>query len=157
MAKRLRKGGSPSPKDQTSGDVIEKSSPSTQEEDAMADKSLRIDPDTLPRATGIVEKIEPPQTEFSKVLTKLANDSGYREKATYDPSIITRDFKLALKELQALRQVAIMSGADCRAINKFRAGEFAARADLLCDVDVSCCSCCCCCCGETAVAPMIYG
>jgi len=118
----------------------------------MADEVVRIDPTAFPRAGGILERVEPPKTEFSKVLSKLASDPAYREKATADPSLITREYKLTLKELQSLRQVAVMSGADITAVNKFRVSEFAARANLAAtDVDVSCCSCCCCCCGETAV------
>jgi hypothetical protein len=118
----------------------------------MADDVVRIDPAKYPRAEGILDRAERPKTEFSKVLSKLANDPAYREKATADPAVITREYKLTLKELQSLRQIAVMSGADITAVNKFRVSEFAARADLAAtDVDVSCCSCCCCCCGETAV------
>ena len=122
------------------------------------DELIRIDPTSFPRAGGILEKPERPRPAFAQVLTKLASDPGYREIAIADPSIITRDFKLSLKELQALRQVAVMSGADITNVNRYRVAEFAARANLAApDIDISCCSCCCCCCGETAVALILHG
>lgn len=107
----------------------------------------------LERAEGILQHPEPPKTQFSEVLTKLASDPVYRQRTLADPKLITTDYRLSLKELQALRQIAIMSGADVRSVNRLRANEFLARAAVT-DVDVSCCSCCCCCCGETAVAPL---
>lgn len=94
--------------------------------------------------------------DFRRVLSRLASDSAYREAATRDPDLIAKDFKLTLKELQALRQVAIMSGADVTQVNQIRAQEIRTQAAerLATDIDVSCCSCCCCCCGETAVVPL---
>lgn len=93
--------------------------------------------------------------QFAEVLSKLASDPGYRERAVADPATIAIDYKLTLKELQSLRQVAILSGADITNVNKLRAEEMLQRIDAAyldnADVDVSCCSCCCCCCGETAV------
>lgn len=98
--------------------------------------------------------------EFRKALTRLATDAAYRKQATQDPTLITKDFKLSLRDLQALRQVAVLSGADLTTVNKVRAESFAhfspeftklGQGGLAADVNVSCCSCCCCCCGETAV------
>lgn len=100
--------------------------------------------------------------EFKRALTALASDQQFREQAIKDPRLVTRKFKLSLTELESLREVAILSGADVTAVNKIRADEIArrgtaARASLtILDIDISCCSCCCCCCGETAVAPMMY-
>lgn len=94
--------------------------------------------------------------QFKSALSKLAQDSAYRESATKDPALILRDFKLSLKELSALRSVAAMSGADVHAVDILASKAIAIRASQLqesTDIDVSCCSCCCCCCGETAAAP----
>jgi hypothetical protein len=95
--------------------------------------------------------------DFKKALAKLANDADYRTKATNDPTMITKDFHLNLKELHALRQAAVLSGTDMRAVDKVQGADIASRAAQFTlarqkDWDVSCCSCCCCCCGETAVA-----
>jgi len=99
------------------------------------------------------------KVQFQKALTKLSSDATYRKAATAKPAMITKDFKLSLHELTALRQVAIMSGANIRAVDKVRAKEYGRLPGRVrpvglesADVDVSCCSCCCCCCGETAVA-----
>ena len=99
--------------------------------------------------------------EFQKALSKLSGDPTYRKAATGKPAMITKDFKLTLQELTALRQVAIMSGANVKAVDRVRGKEYSrlagasrlvVRPGVATDVDVSCCSCCCCCCGETAVA-----
>jgi hypothetical protein len=105
--------------------------------------------------------LKPKPDEFRKALSRLATDADYREKAQKNPAIIVRDFKLSLRDLQALRQVAVLSGADVTAVNKVRAKEMARLAPEFAvvgkgalaatDIDISCCSCCCCCCGETAV------
>jgi hypothetical protein len=98
------------------------------------------------------------RTEFKRALTALASDAQFRAQATKDPKIITRKFKLSLRELNSLREVAVMSGADIKAVDKLRVAEIKAnigRAKAT-NIDISCCSCCCCCCGETAVAPMMY-
>lgn len=90
---------------------------------------------------------------FREALTRFASDPSFREEATRNPELVQENFKLSLEELQALRQVAIMSGADVSEVDKARAQVFerlAGRVKAV-DVDVSCCSCCCCCCGETAV------
>ena len=125
---------------------------------AEADR-LRVEAElkrTLDRQLSILEMPVRPVRErstFQAALTRLATDSDYRQQATEDPSLITTDYKMSLKELQALRQVAVLSGADTRVVDRFRAdliGRGAAGA--LDSVDVSCCSCCCCCCGDTAVS-----
>jgi hypothetical protein len=93
--------------------------------------------------------------DFRDVLKVLANNREYRNAATEDPSMIIQDFDLSVRELQALRGVALLSGADLRAVDKLVGAEIITHPGGLVsdvDVDVSCCSCCCCCCGETSVA-----
>ncbi len=95
--------------------------------------------------------------DFRKALTTLANDADFRARATKDPTLITKQFHLNLKELHALRQAAVMSGADIKAVDRVQGNDIASRAAQFelakkADWDVSCCSCCCCCCGETALA-----
>lgn len=103
-----------------------------------------------------------PDDKFKAALTKLATDPEFRQGAVQNPQIIEQQFGLSVKELQALRQVAILSGADIRAVDAIRGSRIIARAtaeineqmtteELDAAVSVSCCSCCCCCCGETAV------
>ena len=110
--------------------------------------------------TGMEDVLKRPskiqEGEFRKALTKLSSDPAYRERATKNPEVVVNDFKLSLKELQALRQVAVMSGADVKAVNRVRSDLIAKGVTSVSatNVDVSCCSCCCCCCGETAVAPL---
>jgi hypothetical protein len=90
--------------------------------------------------------------DFKAALTKLASDPEYRQKAQEDPTVIEKDYGLSVKELQALRQVAVLSGADVSQVDHIRGTKIAERSsEELQSVDVSCCSCCCCCCGETAV------
>jgi hypothetical protein len=89
---------------------------------------------------------------FKAALTKLASDPEYRQKAQEDPTIIEKDYGLSVKELQALRQVAVLSGADVSQVDHIRGTMIAERSgDELKSVDNGCCCCCCCCCGETAV------
>jgi|GEM_PF-2820124 hypothetical protein len=113
---------------------------------------------TLDRQLAIVNapvRPLPSRTSFQEVLTRLSTDSNYRKQAMADPSLITTDYKMSLKELQALRQVAILSGADTTVVDRVRVESIGRAATTLDSVDVSCCSCCCCCCGDTAV--MIAG
>lgn len=111
---------------------------------------------TLDRQLGIIDlpvRPAPQRNQFQAALTQLSSDRSYRERAVADPSVITSDYKLSLKELQALRQVAVLSGADVAVVDRFRADSIArGGVNALDSVDVSCCSCCCCCCGDTAVA-----
>src|SRR5438045_703531 len=85
--------------------------------------------------------------EFRNALTQLASDADYRARATEQPELVLRDFSLSLKELQALRQIALLSGADISAVNRIRASEITKEIGGVAEVnvDVSCCSCCCCC------------
>jgi hypothetical protein len=85
---------------------------------------------------------------FKTALVRLASDSDYRQRATADPSIVTQDFQLSERDLQALRQVAVMSGADVSAVDQVVADQGQGLASNI-NVTVSCC--CCCCCGETGV------
>jgi hypothetical protein len=110
---------------------------------------------TLDRQIGIISVGVRPardRNSFQAALVKLSSDPEYRTEAIMDPSLITADFKLSLKELQALRQVAVLSGADVKAVDKLRVDAIARGVNALDSVDVSCCSCCCCCCGDTAVS-----
>ncbi len=111
----------------------------------------------MPVKKATVATAEPDQ--FRQALTRLASDPAYREQASAEPSIITKDFRLGLRELQALRQVAIMSGADVTAVNRLRAEAISKGANqspmAQSDINISCCSCCCCCCGETAVVTLV--
>ena len=91
---------------------------------------------------------------FKKALNKLATDKTFREKALRSPEALTTEFKLSVHELRALRQAAVMSGADMKQIDATRsraikAGLASANLAADWDVDISCC--CCCCCGETSV------
>lgn len=88
-------------------------------------------------------------SHFRDALSRLASDTEYRDKATADPMLVAQDYHLSDKDLQALRQVAELSGADVSQVDKvvtdFSGGEGAGLKDV--NVTVSCC--CCCCCGET--------
>ncbi len=91
---------------------------------------------------------------FKKALNKLGSDNVFREQAMKNPETLTKDFHLSIKELQGLRQAAILSGVDMTAINRARADEISRFAGThpgiaKDDINISCC--CCCCCGETAV------
>ena len=102
---------------------------------------------------GIIREKHPDQ--FREAISRFAGDAEFREEAMSNPEVVQDNFKLSLEELQALRQVAILSGADVSNVDRLRIDsirKFVERGDLAAvDVDVSCCSCCCCCCGETAV------
>jgi len=124
--------------------------------------------------TSLPKVVNVNASEFRRALARLASDPAYRERAMNDPSVITADYKMTLKDLQSLREVAVMSGADVTEVNKLRAQSLSAVAfgniatlgpgasevlknpgNIAADVNVSCCSCCCCCCGETAGGPMM--
>jgi hypothetical protein len=100
-----------------------------------------------------VKTINKNAAEFRKALTKLATDLKYRNEATKAPSNITKDFNLTPEELKALREVAILSGADVAEIDKLRLHESGPHAEAV-NVHVHCC--CCCCCGETGLAPSLW-
>jgi hypothetical protein len=95
--------------------------------------------------------------DFRSALTKLATDQTFRTSAISNPETIENTFSLSITELQALRDAAVMSGADMSAVDALRGLRIQERArgqlspSLANGTSVSCCSCCCCCCGETAV------
>ena len=106
---------------------------------------------------------------FRNVLTKLATNPTYRSQALQTPSMITHDYPSLTKlQLSALRECAILSGANIASINKVRAAAIsttgsqnAAGAIVIggsagtpghsTGWSISCTCCCCCCCGEAAV------
>jgi hypothetical protein len=102
------------------------------------------------------------EEDFRRALGRLATDTDYRERATRSPELITESFQLSVRELVALRHVAILSGADVSEVDRVRAAAIERRATgelqlpptEAIDIDISCCSCCCCCCGETAVVSL---
>lgn len=108
------------------------------------------------RPLDVTIKIKPEDgpDNFRMALSRLASDVTYRERAMKEPTLIVRDFDLSRKELMALREAAVLSGADISRVDQMRAAEILVNASGMgvADVDVSCCSCCCCCCGETAIA-----
>lgn len=120
----------------------------------LAGLEVKINTELSDKLSAIPVRPKKPD-QFREALGKLATDKGYREKATKDPMMIIQDFKLSQKELSALRNVARMSGADVRAVDRLTATAIAVAVDHAADtdIDVSCCSCCCCCCGETAATP----
>ncbi len=99
---------------------------------------------------GIRNPLERP-SDFKRALTRLATDVEYRKSAMQSPEIILQDYRLTVRELESLKDVAKLSGADITAVNRLRASEITRGIGTAADVDVSCCSCCCCCCGETSV------
>ena len=110
-------------------------------------------------------KTIPNTAVFKAALTKLATNSTYRTAATKNPSMVTHDYpSLSPLQLDALRDCAILSGANIAAINKVRAAAITSAASSnpgAVTISVSggpgrggwqiSCSSCCCCCGETAV------
>src|SRR4051812_17617012 len=90
---------------------------------------------------------------FKKALAKLSTDEAFRQKALTHPETLTTEFHLSLRDLHALRQAAVLSGADMTQITRVRAtemGRMATTAGSLADVDINISCCCCCCCGETS-------
>lgn len=100
---------------------------------------------------------------FKTVLTKLASNPTFRQQMLTTPANLTKTYPSLTKlQLEALRDCAILSGANIASINKVRAaaistaGAQAAAGAIVIGGhstgwSISCCSCCCCCCGETAV------
>lgn len=107
----------------------------------------RPDPATI---AGIRNPLERP-SDFKRALTRLATDAEYRKETMSRPELILQDYRLTVRELENLKDVAKLSGADITAVNRLRASEITRGIGTAADVDVSCCSCCCCCCGETSV------
>ena len=106
---------------------------------------------------------------FKQVLTKLATSSSFRSQALQDPTVITKKYpSLTMLQLEALRNCAILSGANIKSINKVRAAAISSSSSInqtgaiviggssggpghSVGWTISCTCCCCCCCGETAV------
>lgn len=89
---------------------------------------------------------------FKTALNKLGSDTEFRAQVQKNPAILTKEFRLSLTELNALRQVAQLTGADLTQINRVRATGIAAfKGAEVADIDINVSCCCCCCCGETAV------
>ena len=107
----------------------------------------RPDPSSI---AGIRNPLERP-SDFKRALTRLATDVEYRKETMSRPEVILQDYRLTVRELENLKDVAKLSGADITAVNRLRASEITRGIGTAADVDVSCCSCCCCCCGETSV------
>jgi hypothetical protein len=98
--------------------------------------------------------------QFKSVLTKLVNDDTYSAAALASPGIILSDFpQLTTLELSALRDYAILSGADISAVNAARAASIASAAaddrglvvggsgvgvPVAVGLSISCCCSCCC-------------
>lgn len=89
---------------------------------------------------------------FREALRKIASDAAYRQKAIADPKSILNDFELTKRDVDALRQAAILSGADVTEIDKLMSRPDVANydGDHPMFMNNGCC-CCCCCCGETGV------
>ena len=114
-------------------------------------------------ASAATRATVPDGAVFKTVLTKLATNATYRQQALQNPGMITKSYPSLTKlQLEALRDCAILSGANIASINKVRAaaistaGSQAAAGAIVISGhsqgwSISCCSCCCCCCGETAV------
>lgn len=87
---------------------------------------------------------------FKSVLTKLASDKGYLRATVNMPKKLLEDFpELTIQELDALRDAAILSGADLSNIDPLHAGLAKARPGSGATLGGNGC-CCCCCCGTTA-------
>jgi hypothetical protein len=98
------------------------------------------------------------EQNFRRALARLASNRNYARQASRDPEVIERDFALTNDELDALRQVAVLSGVDTTEVDRVRRrhGPPDAQAEEVpVEIDVSCC--CCCCCGETAVLAIPAG
>lgn len=113
--------------------------------------------------------------EFKLALSTLASDSEFRSRAERDPSMLTDQFpELGVGEFRALREVAVMSGADVTYVdglawdNLYKTqipdefidhgsstgtapGSHSSSTATDGGVAVTACCCCCCCCGEASV------
>jgi hypothetical protein len=88
--------------------------------------------------------------DFKGALSKLSVDTRYRQLTLADPAKIQSDFNLSIKDLSALREAALLSGADMTRIDATIRQQGGNVSGVDVDVDVEHCCCCCCCCGETA-------
>lgn len=91
------------------------------------------------------------KSPFREVLTRLSTDKGYLQSATANPMKLLEDFpELTIQELDALRDAAILSGADVSNVDPLHARITGARpgSGESLGGDITAC-CCCCCCGTT--------
>lgn len=86
---------------------------------------------------------------FRVVLTRLATDKGYLKVTTSDPKKLLADYPdLTMAELDALRDAAVLSGADLSKVDPLHSQSAAARPGSGVALGGDGC-CCCCCCGVT--------
>jgi hypothetical protein len=83
--------------------------------------------------------------QFRDALRRIATDTAYRNSAIQDPRKVLTDFKLSMQDLRALRDAAVLSGADVSQVDKILS-----QAELG-PVPADACCCSCCCCGEAGV------
>ena len=94
-------------------------------------------------------------SQFKAVLTKLATDKGYLQATTKDPRKLLKDYpQLTIQELGALRDAAVLSGADVSAVDPLHADVAGARPGSGATLGGDGC-CCCCCCGVTGTIKRI--
>lgn len=93
-----------------------------------------------------------PSNGFREALRRIASDNTYRIDVTANPKKLLGDFQLTKSDVEALRQAAIMSGADLTQVDallsKPGVANYNGMKPML--MNNGCC-CCCCCCGETGV------
>lgn len=88
-------------------------------------------------------------SRFRDVLTRLATDKGYLKATTDQPSKLLNDYPgLTVQELDALRDAAVLSGADLSKVDPLHAQMAAKRPGTGASLGGNGC-CCCCCCGTT--------
>ena len=88
-------------------------------------------------------------SQFKAVLTKLCTDKGYLRAATANPKKLIEDYPgLTIQELDALRDAAVLSGADVSNVDPLHAKIYYSKPGQrgLGDGDITACCCCCCCC-----------
>jgi hypothetical protein len=116
----------------------------------MAAMAAPADAQPAPPGAGLINPSAAPVRateggQFREALRRIASDTAYRNSAIQNPRIVLNDFRLSLQDLRALRDAAVLSGADVSQVdnllNQSQVGPIPA--------DACCCSCCCC--GETGV------
>jgi hypothetical protein len=90
---------------------------------------------------------------FKAALNRLGSDNAFRDAVIKNPASLTKNFQLSIRELQALRQAAVLSGVDVKVIDAERSRAIAdfVKTGTQAEIDINISCCCCCCCGETAV------
>jgi len=92
--------------------------------------------------------------QFRTVLTKLATDKGYLQATISNPAKLLADYPdLTVEELDALRDAAVLSGADFSRIDPLHAQMVGTRPGAGVALGGDGC-CCCCCCGVTGKITM---